>query len=158
MRFELVHCCATIAALSLLPCGDAVAACPVYVLRVAEGLKKGQSLSVRLFSYRQPVHYDDEPMPELQRYLAEELAGAVQKLQRFTSIAVIAELEPARTGLVLEAVLTEVDEGRLAPLFGPVQTDGNKPARIHVRGAIKRAASGEEILTRHSRNQTGYPL
>ena len=170
MRLKVALRWVAITTVLMLTRAEALGACPVYELRVAKGLEKGQSLSVRLFGYRQPVHYDDEPMPELQKYLAGELVEGLGTLQRFSSINTISELEPARTDLVLEGVLTEVDEGwrssPLAPSKERKEITGELfsteiPARISIRGVIKSTARDNEILVfscSHRRSAQALPV
>jgi len=122
--------------------------CSDWELRVPDGLKQGQSLSIRLFAAKQPVHYDAEPLGALQKHFAEKLATEIKKSQRFGSIQVISEIEAPRTDLVMEGLFVEIRVGGVAERMAGTQEKSSQGAAIiRISGLIKRVSSGEEIMS-----------
>lgn len=123
------------------PWANARAACRPYELRVPDGLKAGQSISIRIFGLGQHMDYTGEPIGELQSYTAEQISTSLKSLQRFSSVEVIPELGPARTDLVMEGVVTELNQSARIGTEGARRT----VARARMRGSVRNAV-GEEVL------------
>jgi hypothetical protein len=120
--------------------------CQEYELLLPEGLKPGQSLSIRPFALNElaPYRYNQEPLQELQKVMAFALQKALHKSGRFSKVVVISENEVAGTSLVLEGTFSQINQGNR---FGRVF--GGAPATIRISGLFKQVEGSRTVLWVH---------
>lgn len=120
-----------------------------YELLLHDGLKKGQTLSIRPFTVNElaPYHYHPEPLQAVQEALATKLQETLVRINRFKELSLINESQSPQTDLILEGTLSRLDEGSRKRRI--LWADEPSAAKMRVSGLIKRSASGETVLWFH---------
>ncbi len=136
-------------ALSLLMSSSLRGQCREYELVVRDGLKAGQSLSIRAFSVNElaPYHYKPEPVEAVKEAMTTELEKSLARLNQFGEVSVVRDNEPASTDLILEGTISRLDEGNRARRM--ILPDDKAAAKMRVSGVIKRASNGETVMWFH---------
>jgi len=144
MRAAALTCALLLAASLTLAGGQ----CQEYELLVKEGLKAGQSLSIRTFGFKKPPHYDDEPIGQFTRAFAESLRTELLALGRFGRVETISAEDTPKTDLVLEGLFARLDEGsRWLRVITPSVpfVEEKAAAKMSVSGVIRASSSGANV-------------
>lgn len=138
-----------VAVLSLLLSSNVRGQCREYELVIRDGLKAGQSLSIRAFSVNElaPYHYKPEPVEAVKEALTTELAKSLARLNRFGEVSLARASDPVSADLILEGTISRLDEGSRARRM--LLPDDKSAANMRVSGVIKRASNGETVMWFH---------
>jgi hypothetical protein len=93
---------------------DATAQCFVSVVERPDEVRRGRSLSIRLFEIKAPPNYTGEPVENLRIALAEKMWDSLLESKYFSSVVILPEDKQPETDLVLEGEFTNIEEGNRA--------------------------------------------
>jgi hypothetical protein len=132
----------------------AFAQCEIRIANDSDALRKGRSLSIRLFSIEDRVNYQSEPIENLRIAMAEKLRDALRETDYFSSVAILPEDKEPQTELVLEGQFTNIDEGNRAARI----LNGQGHALMVVRGKLLTVSAQKVFEFTCGRATAGGPL